>query len=79
MIIKIIASILFSYYFVNIAGIPAKIKKIYDMRPHQRLKPFDCVTCLSAWVGLVLFFAPDVVSNCMLVMFASGYIGSKLK
>lgn len=79
MIVKILASIFSAYYFINIAGIPNKIKQMFKFKPGQRLKPFDCIYCLSAWVGLSLYFLPNQVSEAMLIMFVSGYISSKLK
>ena len=79
MIVKILSAIFFAYYFINIAGIPNKIKQILKFKPGQRLKPFDCIYCLSAWSGLALFFLPDAISEATLIMFVSGYIASKLK
>jgi hypothetical protein len=79
MITTIFAAVFFSYYFVNIAGIPNKIKRILKFKAGKRLKPFDCVTCLSAWSALALFFLPDFYSQLFCVMFVSGYIGSKMK
>jgi hypothetical protein len=46
---------------------------------HQRLKPFDCMTCLSAWTALLLFILPPVYSEIAVVMFGAGYLGSKIK
>jgi hypothetical protein len=79
MILNILAAILFSYYFIAIAGIPQAVKRIFKMKAGARLKPFDCMTCLSAWTALVLFFCPDVASQVGVVMFGAGYIGSKFK
>ena len=79
MITKIFAAVFFSYYFVNIAGISSKIKQFFKMKAGARLKPFDCVTCLSAWTGLALFLLPEFYSQLLCVMFISGYVGSKMK
>jgi len=79
MIIKLLASVLFAYYFVNIAGIPSAIKKGFKMMPHQRLKPFDCVTCLSVWSAVVIYLLPEGVGEFLFICFGAGYIGHKLK
>lgn len=74
-----ISAFLFAYYFVNVAGIPSAIKKGFGMMPHQRIKPFDCVTCLSVWTGLFLYFMPPELSNFFFVLFGAGFIGQKIK
>ena len=79
MILNILGALLFSYYFISIAGIPHKIKGWLKMKRHQRLKPIDCMTCLSAWVALLLFFLPPFISEVLVVMFGAGYLGSKIK
>jgi len=79
MIANILGAFLFSYYFVNIAGIPKAIKKGFKMFPHQRIKPFDCVTCLSVWVAVVLYFLPVQFSECLTIFFGAGFIGNKIK
>jgi hypothetical protein len=79
MILNILAAILFSYYFIAIAGIPQAVKRRLKFKAGSRLKPFDCMTCLSAWTALLLFFLPDVYSQCMVVMFGAGYLASKVK
>lgn len=73
------ASVLFAYYFVNVAGIPSAIKKGFGMMPHNRIRPFDCVTCLSVWTTVVLNLLPSEVSDFMFVCFGAGYLGQKLK
>ena len=79
MIVKILGAFFFAYYFVNVAGIPSAIKKGFGMMPHQRLKPFDCVTCLSVWVAITLFFLPIAVSKFLFICFGAGFIGQKIK
>lgn len=79
MIIKLCSAFFFAYYFVNIAMIPSAIKKGFKMKIGSRIKPFDCVTCFSAWVGAILFFLPIEISEFMFVMFGAGFIGSKIK
>lgn len=77
--INALAGFLFSYYFVNVAGIPNAIKKGFDYKPHQRLKPFDCVTCLSVWVSVALYFLPYNYSEFLAIVFGAGFIGQKIK
>jgi hypothetical protein len=79
MILNVLGALLFSYYFIAIAVIPAKIKMALKLKWHQRLKPFDCMTCLSAWTALLLFILPPVCSEIAVVMFGAGYLGSKIK
>lgn len=79
MILNILAAVLFSYFFIAIAGIPQGIKKVFKMKAGARLKPFDCMSCLSAWTALALFFLPDTWSHVAIVMFGAGYIGSKFR
>jgi hypothetical protein len=74
-----LAAFLFAYYFVNVAGIPQAIKKGFKMMPHQRLKPFDCVTCLSVWTAITLFMLPIQVTYFIGVTFGAGYLGLKMK
>ena len=77
--ITLLASFLFSYYFVNVAGIPQAVKKGFKMKWGARLKPFDCVTCLSVWVAVVLYFTPHQVSEFIAIIFGAGFIGNKIK
>ena len=79
MITNILGAFFFAYYFVNVAGIPSAIKKGFGMMPHQRIKPFDCVTCLSVWSAVVLYLLPTGVSEFLLVCFGAGFIGQKIK
>lgn len=79
MYITILAAWLFAYYFVKVAMIPNKLKSAL-MLPHtKRIKPFDCVTCLSAWVAALLYFLPIEVSQFLFVTFAAGFIGQIIK
>lgn len=70
---------LIAYYFVNIAGIHLAIKKGFKIPAHKRLKPFDCVTCLSVWVAVALYFMPLLIIQFLFTIFASGYLGQKIK
>lgn len=77
--ITILAAFLFSYYFVNVAGIANAIKRGFNFAPGRRLKPFDCVTCLSVWTAIVLWFMPFGLVKFICVIFAAGFIGNKIK
>lgn len=73
--ITILGAFLFSYYFVNIAGFPSAIKKYFKMPFGARIKPLDCVTCLSVWSAVALYFMPNYVSEFIAVIFGAGFIG----
>lgn len=79
LIIMGLAGFFFAYYFVNVAKIIYLIKKIWVIPFEQRIKPFDCVTCLSVWTSVVLFFMPIEVSQFLLVIFGAGFLGQKIK
>lgn len=79
MIVNILAGFFFSYYFVNIARIPGAIKKGFGLMPHNRIKPFDCVTCLSVWCSVVMYFLPTQLVQFICIIFAAGFLGSKIK
>jgi hypothetical protein len=78
-LIIIIASISFSYYFIHIAGIPFWIKRKLNFGRFQRLKPLDCLTCLSVWVAIILFFCPILTSQFLATIFLSGIIANNIK
>jgi uncharacterized membrane protein len=75
----VLASFVFSYYFVNIAGIPHWIKNKLKYPWGKRLKPFDCVTCLSVWIALILFFTPVAIVKFIAIVFTAGFVGYKIK
>lgn len=77
--IQVLASFLFSYYFVVIAGFPNAIKKGFGIKPFQRIKPVDCVTCLSVWIAVILYFLNIEISIFMATIFGAGFIGYKIK
>ena len=79
MYIKLLAAFLFAYYFVNVAYIPNSIKKYLQYPAHKRIKPLDCVTCLSVWVAFVLYFLPIQVSQFITITFGAGFIATRIK
>jgi len=78
-LIIIVASISFSFYFIEIAGIPQAIKRKLNYGRFQRLKPLDCLTCLSVWVAVFLFFCPILTSQFLATIFISGIIANYIK
>ena len=77
--ITVLAAFFLAYYFVNVAKITYVIKKIWAIPFERRMKPFDCVTCLSVWLAIVLFFLPQEVSIFIAVIFGAGFLGQKIK
>ena len=75
----VLAAFFLAYYFVNVAKITYIIKKIWAIPFERRMKPFDCVTCLSVWLAIVLFFLPQEVSIFIAIIFGAGFIGQKIK
>lgn len=78
-IITVIAAVTFSYYFVEVLALHKIIKRFYNYAPGKRLKPLDCVQCLSVWVCLLLLMLPDVITYFTATLFTAGYIGRKIK
>ena len=71
-ILKIIlAANLFSFYFITQNRFPFKWNLDF--------KPFNCTLCLTAWVGLLLFWLPDWTTDMTLCMFGAGAISPFIK
>ena len=79
MIINILAAFFFSYYFVEVAKIIYFIKKVWQIPFEKRMKPFDCVTCLSVWMAVVFYFLPHDLVQFICIIFAAGFLGQKIK
>ena len=79
MYITILAAFLFAYYFVKVAKIVYLIKKVWGIPFERRIKPFDCVSCLSVWTAVILWFLPIELSQFLLIIFGAGFIGNKIK
>ena len=71
LLFTIIASALASFYFIEFARFHKKLK--LDFRP------FNCLVCLPAWIGLVLYFLPTLVSEIIIVMFSASILAVILK
>ena len=39
-------------------------------------KPFSCGSCLASWVGIILYFSPELIVNIASVLFISGVIAA---
>jgi hypothetical protein len=74
--IIVLASLFFSFYFIHIAKIPSAIKSGFKLMPHQRLKPFDCFSCLPVWIAAILWCLPEIVSIFLAITFGAGCIAN---
>lgn len=71
-ILKIIlAANLFSFYFITQNRFPFKWNLDF--------KPLNCTLCLSAWVGLLLFWLPTWATDMTLCMFGAGALAPFIK
>jgi len=77
LLIKILAAVSFAYYLVEVYGLGWKIKRM--LKRDDRVKPFDCLYCMSAWMGLFFYFLPQVVSEITLAMFGAALLSNYLK
>jgi hypothetical protein len=72
-----IAAFVTAYYFVNVFIPP--VKRVLKILPGKRIKPFDCVQCLSVWIAIILYFLPIELSQAMAVIFGAGFLSIKIK
>lgn len=79
MFVIAIAGFCTAYYFVNVVQAPMRIKRVLKLEPMKRIKPFDCVQCLSVWLTGALFFLPVEVSQFLAVSFGAGFISTKIQ
>jgi ABC-type transporter Mla maintaining outer membrane lipid asymmetry permease subunit MlaE len=70
-LLNILASALFSYYFIEMGRFPLKWK--------MNFKPFNCLVCLPAWVALALYLLPIEVTEIIIVMFGSAILAVLFK
>jgi hypothetical protein len=78
-IITIIAAVLFAYTFVEVLGVHKVIKRFYNYAPGRRLKPFDCTTCMSFWMCILLLILPNECSTIIATLLGAAYLGGKIK
>ncbi len=79
MFIDAIAGFCTAYYFIQVAQFPMRIKRILKLNPTQRIKPFDCVQCLSVWLTVAFYFLPGGVSEFFASIFLAGFISTKIQ
>ena len=39
-------------------------------------KPFSCGSCLAAWIGVVLYFTPELIVDIASAVFISGFVAA---
>jgi hypothetical protein len=44
-----------------------------------RVKPFDCLYCISAWMGLLFYSLPTAAAEITLAMFGSALLSNYFK
>lgn len=74
-----IAAFCTAYYIVNVVQLHMAIKKAFRIDPVKRMKPVDCVQCLSVWLSVVLYFLPIGVSEALGIIFLTGFISTKIR
>jgi hypothetical protein len=72
----VLAAYLTAFYFVNIAMFDVSLKRA--LKHPGRLKPFDCVTCLSVWLAVIFYFLPIEYSYFFSTCFGAGWLGAKI-
>ena len=72
-----ITAFLTAYYFVNVAGFHMALKRAFKVQ--GRIKPFDCVVCLSVWFSVALYLLPVTVTYFFFTCFLAGFIATKIK
>lgn len=74
-----IAAFCTAYYIVNVVQLHMAIKRAFNLDPLLRIKPVDCVQCLSVWFALILYFLPIELSQALGTIFLTGFISTKIK
>jgi hypothetical protein len=68
MIQIIITSVCASLFFNTIHNLHRKWR--------INFKPFSCGSCLASWIGIVLYFSPELIVNIASVLFVSGVVAA---
>jgi hypothetical protein len=63
----ILAAIVFSFYFVEVARIQAVLR--------LPIKPFGCMVCLTAYVAAGLYWCPAWVVEYVAIVFGTPLLG----
>ena len=58
LIILIIAAACSSYCLIEVVGLHMILKRL--LRWKGRIKPFDCLQCLTFWCFVLLYFVPSL-------------------
>lgn len=66
MIQIIISAIAFAIFFVEMHR--------FQDKWNLKFRPFNCASCLAAWVSVILFFIPKLWLDVFSVMFISGVL-----
>jgi hypothetical protein len=77
LLIKVLAAVSVAFYLVEVYGLGWKVKRI--LKRDGRVKPFDCLYCLSGWIGLLFYFLPTVAAEIALAMFGAALLSNHLK
>jgi hypothetical protein len=78
-IITVMAAVLFAFTFVEVLGVHKVIKRLYNFAPGRRLKPLDCVSCMSFWMCILLLILPNQCSIIIATLFGAAYLGGKIR
>jgi hypothetical protein len=71
-----IAAFVTAYYLVNVVLWHVPLQRALKQK---RVKPFDCVNCLSVWFAIFLYLLPLDVSYFLSLTFGAGFISTKIK
>lgn len=74
-----IAAFCMAYYTVNVLQLHMRIKRAWKLDPNKRIKPIDCVQCLSVWIAVILWFCPLSVVEFLAMAFSAGFISTRVK
>lgn len=77
LLMRIAAPFCLAYYFVNVAGFHMNLKRA--LKVQGRLKPFDCVNCLTVWFALALYLLPVEVTYAVALLFIPGFVSTRIK
>jgi len=70
-LLKILAAGLLSFYFIEMARFHKKWKIDF--------KPFNCLVCMPAWIGLGLYWLPLYITEIIIVMMGAAIFSVLLK
>lgn len=66
MILSILTAICASLFFTEIHNLPTKWG--------VNFKPFNCGSCLAAWLAPIHYFLPELIQNITSTMFIAGFL-----